>query len=75
MTDAEIASATKAAFKAFDELKPGEGIDISKTKTYALDKQTMIDICTWYIDTRRLEHDASYIMSDDYTIIKRMTNW
>ena len=72
MTDREIVETAEAAFKAFDSLAKGQAVDITKTKTWKIDKQIMREICFWYIDTKRLEHCDEYIMNDDYTIIKRV---
>lgn len=71
MTDAELSIATNAAFKAFDALKKGEGIDISKTRIWAYSKEYMIDICKTYIDGQRLGGNDTHEINEGYTIIKR----
>lgn len=74
MSDIEILTATKAAFKAFDELKPGEGIDITQSKTYKADKLMMLTICTTYIETQRANGQDTHELNEKYTIIKRLNN-
>lgn len=74
MSDQEINAAAKAAFKAFDGLRPGEGIDITKSKTYAADKQIMLDICKFYIDAQRANGNDTHELNSNYTVIKRLNN-
>ena len=72
MTDIELTSAIQNAFKAFDALKPGEGIDISLSKTYKADKAIMIDICKNYIDGKVAGDNHEYVLNDKYTVFKRL---
>jgi hypothetical protein len=72
MTPEQITLSTQSAFKAFDNLKPGEGIDITKTKLYTHDKELMLDICKCAIDYARRFEEDKFVLSDDYKIFKRM---
>lgn len=74
MSNTEIVMAANAAFKAFDALKPGEGIDITQSKTYKADKGIMIDICTTYIDNQRANGNDTHELNSNYTVIKRLNN-
>lgn len=74
MSDLEILTATKNAFKAFDALKPGEGIDITESKTYKADKGIMLDICTTYIDNQRANGSDTHELNEKLTVIKRLNN-